>query len=66
MTTVAYNADMALCGGEDCRIREQCKRYKAYLKWENAKKYRFAWFVEQPMYDENTNQCEMFKPLKRT
>lgn len=49
-----------LCGGESCRIRENCKRYKRYLRWYNAKTFREAAFVEYPKYEEEKNECENF------
>lgn len=47
-----------LCGGESCKIRDNCKRYKAYLRWYNAKRFREAQFVGFPKYDSENNNCK--------
>lgn len=49
-----------LCGGESCKIRETCKRYKRFLRWYNAKRFREAKFVEYPKYKTATNNCENY------
>lgn len=51
-------ARIELCGGESCKIRDNCKRYKAYLRWYNAKRFREAQFVEYPKYERENNNCE--------
>jgi hypothetical protein len=49
-----------LCGGESCKIRETCKRYKRFLRWYNAKRFREVKFVEYPKYMTANNNCENY------
>lgn len=46
-------ADITMCKGEYCELRENCKRYTS-----QPSEYRQAWFSKQPNVD--SYYCDMF------
>jgi len=51
--------DISMCSGKDCKIRNQCYRYRAV-----PSEYRQAYFVESP-YDPKTNKCRFFWQIEQ-
>lgn len=47
-------ADITMCYGKECRLKEKCYRYKA-----PANKHRQAYFTEAP-FDKLNNNCSHF------
>ena len=46
-----YNTDIVHCFGNNCPLREQCRRFELYVIWEKAELNNNAFFtVEQ--YDK--------------
>lgn len=64
MGKVVYTTDVAHCGGESCNLRDNCVRYKLFKMWEKRPRYKFAPFVDFPAYNEQTNECDFFKPIE--
>lgn len=62
MGKVTYNADIAHCTGRACLIRDKCVRYYNHQRTHVLSNEVVPYIEEQ--YKSETNECEMFKPLK--
>ena len=49
-------ADITMCEGKDCNLKESCYRYKA-----KANEYRQSYFTESPI---KNGKCEMYIKIK--
>jgi hypothetical protein len=47
-------ADITMCEGKECRLKETCYRYLA-----SVNPYRQTFFTEVP-YDKEINKCEYY------
>lgn len=59
METKNYNADIAHCSGQNCPLREECKRYRLYCMIATSPVLHYASFIS-PEYNSGTKECEMF------
>ena len=51
-------ADITMCSGFGCNLRENCYRHNAKPSY-----YRQAYFLEPP-YSEETGTCDHYWPMK--
>lgn len=50
-------ADIAMCSGQDCPLKEQCYRHKATPRiWQS--------YFMNPPYNKETEECDRFWEMK--
>lgn len=59
-----YTTDTAHCCGNNCPLKESCRRFELYVIWEKANLNNNAFFTIEH-YDKETNKCNLYIPIER-